>query len=382
MAKLSQIAAAPSVVAGPVARPRAKAAQARSAPATLSARGFLGWFAASFLLSFALLWIYVATLPMAFMNRDFPLLAAKRMLLAECRPNTVDVFGDSRAVAGIVPQVMPFPVTNFAMSGTSPVETYFAVKRVLGCPQPPRLVVIAHSAVKYTSDNDFWTFSARTGFLNYAELRQVEGDAKALHDHQLDNAQGGVPLPPWLRDRLFAARFPPLYFSSLVNGFVAARYWHNKAAMQASLETSGQALFGRVPGSASIADEAENSPFHVLPLTDLYFQRSLALLAAHKVPVVILTMPLNQATYREMSPQLGRSFDAYLTQRVQRLPNVLLADSRIPCWPNRAFGDAWHFNQAGAEAYSRGLGARLQAIMAGSTDSAQTDRCTGSGGPP
>jgi hypothetical protein len=377
MAKLSQVAAAPSAIAGPLARPQGKAAQARIAPASLSARGFLGWFAGSFLISFALLWVFVATLPMAFMNRDFPLLAAKRMMLAECRPNTVDVFGDSRAVAGIVPGVMPFPVTNFAMSGTSPVETYFAVKRVLACPQPPRLVVIAHSAVKYLSDNDFWTFSARTGFLSYAELRQVEGDAKALHDHELDTAQGGVPLPPWLRDRLVAVRFPPLDFSSLVNGFVAARYWHNEAAMQADLHSSGQALFGQVAGSASIADEAEQSTFRVLPLTDLYFKRTLALLAAHHVPVVILTMPINQATYRQMPPQLARSFDTYLEHRVRQLPNVLLADSHIPCWPDRSFGDAWHFNEKGAEAYSQRLGTRLQAILNKAAYAAPADRCNG-----
>lgn len=345
------------------------------APATLSFRGFLAWFAACFLLTFLLVWAYVAWMPMAFLSRDYPMWIAKQTMLSECRPDAVAVFGDSRAVAGIVPDVMQLRVSNFAMSGSSPIETYFAVQRALRCPDPPRLVVIAHSAVKYTDDADFWVFSARTGFLSHKEISDVEADAIRLQDPQLDDARGGLRLPPWLRDTLFATHFPPLYFASLVDGFVGLRWWHNRAALQAALISHGQALFGKSPGCASLADEARNEPFRVMPLTDLYFTRTLALLAQHHVPLVVLTMPINQATFRMVSPQLGVRFDRYLRDKTAGLPNVLVADARLPCWPDNAFGDAWHFNQQGADAYSRLLDGRLRALLAGSDDRASLDRC-------
>ena len=51
---------------------------------------------------------------------------------------------------------MPIPVTNLALSGTSPIETYFAVRRALRCETPPKLVVIAHGPLKFSSDSDYW----------------------------------------------------------------------------------------------------------------------------------------------------------------------------------------------------------------------------------
>ncbi len=338
-------------------------------------RSFLAWLAVSFLVSFVLVWIYVVAMPMAFLSRDYPLWIAKRTMMDECQPETVAVFGDSRAVAGIVPGVMQLRVNNYALSGSSPVETYFAVQRALRCTSRPKLVLIAHSAVKYTEDTDFWSFSARAGFLSHADIRRVEIDAARLHDPQLELAKGGLQLSPWLRDALFALRFPPIYFRSLTDGFVGLRWWHNRAALQAAVASRGQALFGQSSGSALVADEVNFGPFRAMPLTDLYFSKTLALLADRQVPVVVLTMPINHATHELTSPELASRFSRYLHDKAGGLKNILSIDGHLPCWPDSYFGDAWHFNQRGAEAYSRVLDERLQALLTGSNDYSPLDRC-------
>ncbi len=336
--------------------------------------GFLTAFVACFSLVFGLVWVYVATMPMAFLDRDYPLYVAKRTMLDECRPG-VAVFGDSRALAATVPGVMPTPVVNYAMSGTSPIETYFLVKRALDCRKPPSLVVVAHSALKFTSDSDYWKFSARSGFLSYRDMRVVDADAARLHDPEIDDIRRGDQLPLVVRDVLFALRFPAFYFDSLVHGWVAGRWLHNRQAFRDCLASSGHALFGRAAGSSDIAVEGEVPSFTVSPLVDLYFSKTLALLAHRGVPVVLAIMPVNQASYDRMKPDLKDGFASYVSLKASQFPSLRVINPTIPCWPNRYFGDAWHFNAEGADAYSRGLGSWLHDEMAGKPPARLQDRC-------
>jgi hypothetical protein len=340
-----------------------------------SARGFVAWVVISFLASFGLVWIYVWTMPMAFLDRDYPIWIAKRTMLDECRLGAVSVFGDSRTMAAVKPDAMPLPVTNFALSGTSPLETYFAVQRALRCPTPPKLVVIAHGALKFASDSDYWVFSARAGFLDYGEMQSVQAEAARLHDHELEDLRVGDEFGPAERDRLFAVRFPPFYFDSLVNGFLFARWYSNRQSMAQALQTSGHMTFGAASGDSGVAGEGGISEFQPSPLIDLYFDKTLALLAAHHVPVIFLSMPVNQATFDQIPPQLQQKFAAYLQAKENQFPGLRVIGPPIPCWPNRFYGDSWHFNETGATAFSRELGLWLQAELAGGHAQSPPNHC-------
>ena len=344
--------------------------------ARLSSAAFMACFAGSFAAAFALVWLYVATMPMAFLSRDYPLWIAKREMLDRCRLGTAAVFGDSRTLAAVAPDAMPISVTNFAMSGTSPIETYFAVERALRCAVPPKLVVIAHGALKFEGDSDYWNFSARTGFLSYAQMRAVDADATRLHDSELQDLRRGDQLSPALRDALFAARFPSLYFDSLVNAFVATRLHHNREAYRDNLRASGHALFGSANSASAAAGEGWQLGFQVSPLIDLYFDRTLALLAERHVPVVVVSMPVSHATFAAMRPQLGEQFAAYLRGKERDHPGLRFAGPAIPCWPDEFFGDDWHFNARGAAAYSRDLGPWLRDIVDNGTVRDMPSRCS------
>jgi hypothetical protein len=345
----------------------------------LTARGFLVWFFVTLIASFGFAWLYVAAMPMAFLDRDYPLWIAKRTMLDECHLGAVSVFGDSRTMAATIPSVMTMPVENFAMSGTSPIETYFAVERAMRCRIMPKLVVIAHGALKFSSDPGYWVFSARSGFLNYAEMRAIDADAARLNDNELIDMQRGDGLRPALRELLFALRFPPFYFDSLVNGYVALRWQHNREAMRDALRSSGHALFGTAAGSSGLAIEAGSEPYSTSPLVDLFFSRTLALLAKHGVQVMVLTMPINHATFVRTRPELGRQFDAYLRTKTRQYPNLRVVGPTIPCWPDRFYGDAWHFNARGAEAYSRELDPVLRSVLVNSTPRPLPNHCTVNG---
>jgi hypothetical protein len=94
---------------------------------------------------------------------------------------------------------------------------------------------------------------------------------------------------------------------------------------------------------------------------------------------VVLTMPINQATYARTPPELRGRFAAYLRDKAAANPGLHVVGPAIPCWPDRFFGDAWHFNATGADAYSRELGPWLSRALAGEAPGELPDHCAAEG---
>jgi hypothetical protein len=336
-----------------------------------TARRYLTMTATAFCAVFALVWIYTAAMPMAFLSRDYPAWIAKRTMLDSCQLGAASFFGDSRTMAGIDPKQLPFPSSNLAFSGSSPIEAYFAVKRALLCAHRPKVAVIAYSPGKYMADGDFWNISARVGILNFAEMGMVRRESGALQSHEIQDLRRSDHLAPVVREALFAMHFPPFYFNSLVNGYVFGRYFHNRAAERQILADRGHAFFGTDAGSDVAASEATLSRFAASPVVGGYFEAAMSALAADGIPVVILSLPINDATCRLMNPALRAGLTQYLAKTVAAYPGARIAGPVIPCWPNRLFGDAFHLNAAGASLYAPLVANWLHSDLSGQVDSSR-----------
>ncbi len=93
-------------------------------------------------------------------------------------------------------------------------------------------------------------------------------------------------------------------------------------------------------GSDSVASEVALSHFTPSPLINYYFQSILAVMAEKKIPVVLLSLPLNEATCRVMDPSLGPAFAAFLRRVIATGLQVSIIGSVRQCWPDCLFGDA------------------------------------------
>jgi hypothetical protein len=326
----------------------------------------------AFVVSFGLVWLYVAACPILFLDKGYPIWVVKQTMLDQCQLGTVSVFGDSRTMTAIIPRALPFPVVNFALGGTTPIETYFAVRRALRCPSLPKLAIIGHVALNYVRDSDGWRFSARNRFFSFDDMRSIDQDAADLHDDVIEDPQSSN-LQPWVRAWLYSVRFPSLWFNSIVNGHIAARWQRNLIAREDGVRSLGHYLVGTAPGSSEIDDEAKAHEFRVSPLIDRYFSRTLSLLAEKHVPVLVLSMPINHATCTQLQPQFRDQFADYLKTQADRFHNVILSEPAFPCWPDAFYGDRAHFNAAGATAFSRELSIVLPQILAGANASPQLD---------
>jgi len=332
----------------------------------MSPRRYLAALGVAAIMGFALVWAWIAAMPMAYLDPEYPAWRAKLELLRRCDLGDVLVVGDSRAAVDVMPALLPVRATNLAVGGGEAIEAYAALSRALACPVPPRRVVISVDAAHFTQPDLFWERSVRFGFLGVADLGELGQIARQTGDASFAAPQLSDGLPAALRARLYAWRFPPLFFNSLMRGGVGLRWWRNRETYAAVLEARGQYFFGKDAGSSTVAVEGHMRAFRPLPVLDRYFDRMLALLAARGIQADFIAMPMNRTTREAVRPAVRDSFSRYLAGYAERYPGFHVLGPVMPDWPDRYFGDAFsHLNPPGAARLSAGFGRCLRARLAG-----------------
>jgi len=322
---------------------------------------FLVLAAGGFVVLFGLAWLWVLAMPMAFLDPEYPAWRAKEIMLAECDLGNTVILGDSRAAAAMMPALWRVPATNFAVGGGEPIEASAALTRALRCPDPPERVILSLDAAHFAEPDLFWERTAHFGFLDGAEiatLRRVSHDIGDQSVYELRHTDG---LPSWLRDQMVRARFPSLYFSSLMKGGLFLRWRRNRQTLDATLAAHGQYFFGTASGSNIVAAEGHMHAFRPLPVLEWYFNRILQQLDARGIPAVFIAVPMNDATYRQIPPVVRTGFRAWLAGYEARFPRFRVAGEVMPHWPDAYFGDGFaHLNPEGAARFSGALGRCLE----------------------
>jgi hypothetical protein len=322
---------------------------------------YLSAFALSAILSFALIWAWVLTMPMAFMDAEYPSWRAKEILLDRCDLGDGLILGDSRAAADILPERMPYRMTNLAVGGGEAIEALAALSRAVRCPTLPKMVIISLDPSHFVHPDLFWERSVRYGFLSAADISDLRAASHAVGDPSVYEARRAEGLPTRLRDWLYRIHFPPLYFASLAHGRGFLRWTANQHTFTETLYSRGHYYFGTEMGSHSVAVEGHLATFAPRPILDFYFDRLLAELDRRGVDVRFIAMPVSDATWDEVRPEMRAQFAAYLATYERRYPHFHVAADIMPHWPDRFFGDMFcHLNPEGAERFSAQLAQRLQ----------------------
>jgi hypothetical protein len=327
---------------------------------------YWGILGATTLSSFALVWVWVATMPMAYMDPEYPSWRAKQVLLDRCDLGEILVLGDSRAAADILPTRLAVKATNLAVGGGEAIEAYAALTRALACPIAPKLVILSFDPGHFTQADLFWERSVRFGFLRASDISALRAASLATDDLTVYAGRQADGLPMWLRDLEYRVRFPPLYFASLIRSAGVLRWGRNHHTLDATLAARGQYHFGTDAGSDAVALDGHLTEFRALPVLDLYFDRILALLASRGIEARFIPMPVNEATWQQIHPVVRSTFVDYLADYARRYPLFHVDQDITPHWPDRFFGDKYcHLNPEGAERFSALLAQRLQDVPAG-----------------
>jgi len=191
-------------------------------------------------------------------------------------------------------------------------EAYAALLRALACPVVPRLVIISLDPGHFANTDLFWERSVRFGFVRDGDVATLRAASLETGDYSVYAGRQADGVPALLRDALYRIRFPPLYFGSLVRGAGAMRWWRNRQSLDDTLAARGHYYFGTSAGSDAVALDGHLTEFRPLPILDHYFDRILALLATRGIEARFVEMPVNDATWREIRPEVRTAFFAYL----------------------------------------------------------------------
>jgi hypothetical protein len=328
----------------------------------LSPRAFLSVAGGGTILLFGLVWLWVLTMPMAFLDPEYPAWRAKEIMLRECDIGDTLILGDSRAAAGMMPAHWRFSAANLAVGGGEPIEALAALTRALRCPEPPRRVILSLDATHFTEPDLFWERTAHFGFLDGGEIATLRDVSHALGDVSVYEQRHTDGLPSRLRDAMVGVRFPSLYFTSLLKGGLFLRWPRNQQTLDLTLAARGQYFFGTAAGSDIVAAEGHLREFHPLPVLEWYFNQILRQLDARGIPAVFVAVPMNDATMQRIPPAVRIAFRAWLASYEARYPGFRVVGDVMPHWPDAWFGDGFaHLNPDGAARFSFALGRCLEA---------------------
>jgi hypothetical protein len=337
---------------------------------SLSPAAYLAALAAAALAFLGGAWIYVITMPMAFLESGYTAWVVKKDLLTRCDVGRVTILGDSRPHVGIDPTRLPVDATNLALAAATPIENYFTVKRLVSCPHPPRHVILSFSSVGFTNVfNYLWTNAARFGYLTNADLAEISATAERFHDDLVSEVHTNDGLPGTIRNWAYAGHFPPLYFASLVNGELFRRNRGNAEKLAQAVHLRGHVpLDGPAPGDNWEIDNQRT--FSVLPIQDYYFDQILSLFHDNGVMVDFIYTPIRDDAYQTINRQSAGAFAEYLAQYVHRYSNFHVVN-QLPHWPRQFFIDRIHLNTSGSVLFSD----RLGQCLTGTKDGVSLGQC-------
>ncbi len=336
--------------------------EGRDAPAA-TARHLL-WMGVSAIIGFMAIWAYVAAFPTAYRTDAYIHWLVQQQRLVACDLGEVAVFGDSKPQAAIRPRSMNTQVVNLAISGTSPLETYFTIEQALLCPRKPRLVVLSFALNAFVRPAGFWTQDSSENMLTPAARQELEDSAVRLDDTISIGPLPADGLPGFARHWLYSVKFPPISFGRLLHAWGGMRWWHNRELKQQIEQAVGFEQYAQQARTDQMAEDALLSSGHPRPLVDEYFMRTLRMLDTAGVDVVYLPIPVNQATRDGTSPRVSAELTDFLIRAAAAIPRLRIAGDPLLCWPNDMFSDRAHLNFAGAVAFSEDLDKRLRTVLA------------------
>jgi hypothetical protein len=281
---------------------------------------------------------------------------AKMEMARTCEHGETTIFGDSRPMAGLIPDHMGRGTVNLSLGGGTPIEFAYLVEQILKCPSLPKRVIVSFPPLHLMEVDAYWERSVLFGFLTFSQMEEVRRISRRLNDKLIYTGKSS----DFVLNYSYSVSLPAYYFPAMVNGWFVARKEKNSMEMNAVLRSGGHRLFGTAPGSDWYGKEAWLGRFKPAPVLDYYFDKGIALLNKHGIPTYFVSMPLNDVTFRAMRADLHGDFANYLARYSERYGTFQVLGEVLSSLPGKYFGDPAHLNMAGAKMWSDLVANRVQ----------------------
>ncbi len=320
---------------------------------------YLGVLTLVFAASLAGAWQWGVNHRLSYLSRDYALFAGKEKLIEDYSRAGLAVFGDSIVMDDVLPGKLGPRVINCGMNGSTPIEAYFLVRRLLKAPVHPAAVLLSYNAYHFVHPDFYWENTVKFGILSGPEADEVMGRILEFHDKELLSGSSPWHLEQRLYSFLLSRGFPPYYMSSLWAEPFGARAKENEEALRVIARTRGQYYFPQANGSKDLNADTKLKAFTVDPVVGYYFRETLDILEKGNVPAYFYVMPVNESSVPYLDSGVFKAYRDYLEgfTRGDGQFHIIPPWRTVYSW--KLFSDYAHLNLKGALRFNREFAALL-----------------------
>jgi len=298
-------------------------------------------------------WIWGLDHRLDYLSRDYALLTGKDRLIDSYSRPVLAIFGDSAVMDGIQPVKLGPGVINCAMNGSTPIESYFLIKRLMKAAVHPKAVILSYSAYHFVHPDFYWENSVKFGMVGGADADEVMDRITKLKDNELISHSGFWNMEQRVHSFLLSRGFPSYYVSSLIAEPFGVRKKENEEALTVIARTRGQYYFPLSDGSKSLNADTKLKTFDVSPVIDFYFRKTLDLLKTENIPVYFYVMPINESSVPYLDLNVFKDYQDYLEGLVREYPRFHILSQFRTVYPWKLFSDYAHLNEKGTLRFNK-----------------------------
>lgn len=257
------------------------------------------------------------------------------------------VIGDSRAKAAFDPALLSTKnsVYNLALGGTTPIEGYYSLEKYLTCHEKPQTVVLSYAPMHLMDVDTLWTRCIYFHTFDASSFRDLTMHAqdfskteKILIDHYA------------FEYLMYQCYMPNKYATALKKSAFVLRHKTTTKKYTAMEEFKGHTFYGTADYSDGIDGEAKVEDFVESDIIAWYLQRTIDLCHDNGIKVIVEQAPVNETSYRIITPDFKEHFRSYMNQLAAKNPQDAIYTDFYR-YPNESFGDADHLNAKGVQQF-------------------------------
>jgi hypothetical protein len=316
-------------------------------------RSFLITLILVFVAALAFVWGWGLDHRMDYLSRDYALLTGKDCLIDGYSKSGLAIFGDSAVLDGIQPEKLGPGVINCGMMGSTPIESYFLIRRLMKEPVHPKAVLLSYNAYHLVHPDFYWENTVKFGLISGPEADEVLETIFRLKDKELISGTGLWNLDQRLYSFLLSRGFPPYYVSSLYADAPGVRKKDNEEALGVIAQTRGQYYFPLQDGSKALNADTKLKTFTVSPVIDYYFRKTLDLLKTENIPIYFYVMPINESSVPHLDSGVFKAYQDYLNGLAQEDSQFHILSTFRTVYSWKLFSDYAHLNEKGTLRFNR-----------------------------
>ena len=269
----------------------------------------------------------------------------------DCSYNRVLIIGDSIAQSAYFPCDLSADTYNLGIGNATPVDGYYRLCEYLENHPRPEFIFCSYSPSELIQQNGFWSTTMYERGITLKQALAIVTDAKNF------SPDSGI-----LRDNMqlqvlayqygFHIDSVKLVLNGILKNATQETCYENYCNQREWVSANrGHWKHYMAGGSGSDVYGVVSGVFTVSQMGDCYMRKIIDLCSAQGIDLIIEIVPINESSYKTVSPEFKESYELYWGNLSSNYPDITIS-SEMKFYEDSFFCDSLHFNMEGTKRFS------------------------------